>query len=48
MANKMVFINLPVTDIKRATSFYEALGFEKMKSSQTRPAVEWFGVNRFG
>jgi len=25
---KMVFVNLPVTDLTRATQFYEALGFE--------------------
>lgn len=26
---KQVFINLPVTDVERATAFYEALGFTK-------------------
>lgn len=26
---KMIFINLPVADVPRATAFYEALGFEK-------------------
>lgn len=26
---KMIFVNLPVADVARATAFYEALGFEK-------------------
>jgi len=26
---KMIFINLPVTDVAKSTAFYEALGFEK-------------------
>lgn len=26
---KMIFVNLPVTDVPRSTAFYEALGFEK-------------------
>lgn len=26
---KMIFVNLPVADIKRATAFYEALGVQK-------------------
>jgi predicted lactoylglutathione lyase len=26
---KMIFVNLPVTDVARATAFYEAIGFEK-------------------
>lgn len=39
---KMVFINLPVQDIKRATSFYEALGFSKngMKNFRMKHQVE--------
>ena len=43
MANKMVFINLPVTDIKRATSFYEALGFVKNEefSNETSSGLVW-------
>ena len=43
MANKMVFINLPVTDIKRATSFYEALGFVKNEefSNETSSGMVW-------
>jgi predicted lactoylglutathione lyase len=27
--SKKIFVNLPVTDLKRATAFYEALGAEK-------------------
>ena len=26
---KMIFVNLPVADLERATAFYEAIGFEK-------------------
>ena len=26
---KMIFVNLPVTDVARATAFYQALGFEQ-------------------
>jgi len=26
---KMIFVNLPVTDVARSTAFYEAIGFEK-------------------
>jgi len=26
---RMIFVNLPVTDVARATAFYEAIGFEK-------------------
>ncbi len=26
---KMIFVNLPVTDLPRSTAFYEAVGFEK-------------------
>jgi uncharacterized protein len=26
---KMIFVNLPVTDLKRSTSFYESIGAEK-------------------
>ena len=26
---KLIFVNLPVTDLTRSTAFYEALGFEK-------------------
>lgn len=45
MANKMVFINLPVTDIKRATSFYEALGFVKNEefSNETSSGMVMLG-----
>ena len=27
--SKLIFVNLPVTDLKRATAFYEAIGAEK-------------------
>lgn len=26
---KMIFVNLPVTDVAKSTAFYEAIGFEK-------------------
>jgi predicted lactoylglutathione lyase len=26
---KMIFVNLPVTDVEKSTAFYEAIGFEK-------------------
>ncbi|WP_291290694.1 VOC family protein [Enterococcus sp.] len=40
---KMVFINFPVRDIKRATSFYEALGFSKNEefSNETSSGMMW-------
>ncbi len=28
---KMIFVNLPVTDLKRSIQFYEALGFKQNK-----------------
>jgi predicted lactoylglutathione lyase len=28
MSSKMIFINLPVTDLRRSTAFYEALGWK--------------------
>lgn len=42
---KMVFINLPVQDIKRATSFYEALGFSKNEEFSNETSS---GMRRFG
>ena len=27
--SKMIFVNLPVADVSKATAFYEAIGFEK-------------------
>ena len=27
--NKMIFVNLPVTDLARSTTFYNAVGFAK-------------------
>ena len=27
--NKMIFVNLPVADVAKSTTFYEAIGFEK-------------------
>ena len=27
---KMIFVNLPVTDLPRATAFYEAIGYTKL------------------
>lgn len=40
---KMIFVNLPVADVARATAFYEALGFEKnaMFSNEQASSMMW-------
>ncbi|MHA3064987.1 VOC family protein [Lacticaseibacillus saniviri] len=40
---KMVFVNLPVADLARATKFYEALGFTKnpMFSDENASSMVW-------
>lgn len=40
---KMIFVNLPVADVAKATAFYEALGFEKNPtfSNAQASAMEW-------
>lgn len=40
---KMIFINLPTTDLPRATAFYTALGFtpNPMFSDETATAMVW-------
>ncbi len=40
---KMIFVNLPVTDVARSTAFYEALGFTKneMFSNEVASAMVW-------
>lgn len=40
---KMIFVNLPVADLGKATSFYEAIGFEKnpMFSNDVASAMVW-------
>ena len=40
---KMIFVNLPVTDLPRAKSFYEALGFTDNPhfSDETSAAMVW-------
>lgn len=40
---KMIFVNLPVTDLGKATAFYEAIGFEKnpMFSNDVASAMVW-------
>lgn len=40
---KMIFVNLPVADVARATEFYEALGFEKnaMFSNAQASSMQW-------
>ena len=38
---KMIFVNLPVSDLARATAFYEAIGAVKNRSSPTRPRPAW-------
>lgn len=40
---KMIFVNLPVADLAKATDFYEALGFEKnaMFSNHQASSMQW-------
>ena len=40
---RMIFINLPVGDVARATAFYEAIGFEKNPdfSNDAASAMRW-------
>lgn len=40
---KMIFVNLPVTNVARAAAFYEALGFTRndMFSNEQAAAMEW-------
>jgi predicted lactoylglutathione lyase len=40
---KMIFVNLPVTDLERAKAFYSALGFvnEPNFSDETAAAMRW-------
>ena len=40
---KMIFVNLPVADLPRSVTFYEALGFTKnpMFSDETAACVVW-------
>lgn len=40
---KMIFVNLPVEDVARATAFYEAIGFEMnpMFSNEQASAMAW-------
>lgn len=41
--SKIVFINLPVSDLAKSTAFYEALGFTKnpMFSDDNASAMQW-------
>jgi uncharacterized protein len=40
---KMIFVNLPVVDVAKATAFYEAIGFEKNPkfSNEQASAMVW-------
>ena len=40
---KMIFVNLPVADVARATAFYAAIGFRKNEtfSNESASAMEW-------
>ncbi|CCE10897.1 hypothetical protein BRAS3843_560010 [Bradyrhizobium sp. STM 3843] len=40
---KMIFINLPVTDLAAATRFYEAIGCTRMLSSAATGLHAWSG-----
>ena len=35
---RMIFVNLPVTDVARATAFYEAIGFTKNEAFSNEQA----------
>lgn len=41
--SKMIFVNLPVADLAKATTFYEAIGFEKNEqfSNHQASAMVW-------
>lgn len=41
--SKMIFVNLPVADLAKATAFYEAIGFEKNEafSNEQASAMGW-------
>lgn len=40
---KMIFVNLPVADVAKATAFYEAIGFEKNEkfSGEQASSMAW-------
>lgn len=40
---RMIFVNLPVEDVARATTFYQAIGFEKNEqfSNEAVSAMNW-------
>ncbi|SON56735.1 putative lactoylglutathione lyase [Hartmannibacter diazotrophicus] len=40
---RMIFVNLPVKDLARATAFYEAIGFQKNEqfSDETSSSMVW-------
>jgi predicted lactoylglutathione lyase len=38
---KMIFVNLPVSDLARSTAFYQAIGAEKNRNSLTIPRPAW-------
>ncbi len=46
---KMIFVNLPVGDVARATAFYEALGFEKNPqfSNEQASSMVWSDTIHF-
>ena len=41
---RMIFVNLPVVDVAKATAFYQALGFEKNDILRSR---RWSGVCQY-
>jgi hypothetical protein len=46
---KMIFVNLPVADVAKATAFYEALGFEKNPqfSNEQASSMVWSDTIHF-
>lgn len=43
----MVFVNFPVSDLKRSTAFYEKLGFTQNKEFSTDEAVSMVWDDHF-
>lgn len=43
---RMIFVNLPVTDVRRATAFYEAIGFTRNDkfSNEQASCMVWSGA----
>ena len=47
MGDRKIFVNLPVKDLKKSMSFYEAIGFRTTRSSLTTRGRAWSCRKRF-